>query len=92
MAEERRVPDDPLTFIKECVRDRQIYWTYHVNMRLAGRHITRKEILEAVDTYRLSNRIQRASTCQATSQWVPLEVLVSTFFLLPMLKAIMSES
>lgn len=53
MAEERKAPGDPLGFIKGCLRERQIYWTYHVNMRLAGRHITREEILEATDNYEL---------------------------------------
>ncbi|MCY4506786.1 MAG: hypothetical protein OXG35_07470 [Acidobacteria bacterium] len=33
---ERTVPADPLAFIMRCVRERRIYWTYHVNMRLAG--------------------------------------------------------
>ena len=28
-------------------------WTYHVNMRLQGRHITRETILDAVNTYEL---------------------------------------
>ena len=30
-----------------------IYWTYPVNMRLAGRHILRDEILEATDNYEI---------------------------------------
>ncbi len=38
-------------FIQRCVRSRRILWTYHVNMRLWGRHITRREILDAVDSY-----------------------------------------
>ena len=33
------------------MRSRRVYWTYHVNMRLAGRHISRGEIFGAVDTY-----------------------------------------
>jgi len=47
---QRKVPDDPLTFIRQCVRNRRVLWTYHVNMRLHGRYITRHEILEAVDS------------------------------------------
>ncbi|MBI4608966.1 MAG: DUF4258 domain-containing protein [Candidatus Rokubacteria bacterium] len=31
----------------------RIFWTYHVNMRLAGRFIPREAILAAVDTYQL---------------------------------------
>jgi hypothetical protein len=53
IAGERRVPDDPIAFIKKCLQGRRIYWTYHVNMRLAGRHITRDEILEAIDGYEI---------------------------------------
>ena len=46
-------PDDPLRFIQRCVRDRKVYWTYHVNLRLERRDITRQEILAAVDTYEI---------------------------------------
>ncbi|MBI4473184.1 MAG: DUF4258 domain-containing protein [Acidobacteria bacterium] len=49
----RKVPDDPLGFIQRCVRERKIHWTYHVNMRLAGRYLTRDEILQAVDSYEI---------------------------------------
>jgi hypothetical protein len=48
-----RVPDDALEFIKRCVRERKVYWTYHVNMRLAGRYLTRDEIFGAVDSYEI---------------------------------------
>ena len=48
---DRQLPDDPLAFIQACVRERQVYWTYHVNMRLQGRYIARQAILDAVDTY-----------------------------------------
>ncbi len=51
MGPDRKVPDDPLTFIRECIRSRRVLWTYHVNMRLHGRYITRPEILEAVESY-----------------------------------------
>ena len=50
---ERTVPEDPLAFIVRCVREHRVYWTYHVNMRLAGRHISRRDICEATDTYEL---------------------------------------
>ena len=50
---ERTVPADPLAFIVRCVRERRIYWTYHVNMRLTGRHISRRDICEATDTFEL---------------------------------------
>src|ERR1022692_3404572 len=50
---ERRLPADPLLFIRECVRSRQIFWTYHVNMRLAERFIRRETILDAVESYEI---------------------------------------
>jgi hypothetical protein len=50
---DRQLPDNPLVFIQVCVRKRQILWTYHVNMRLQGRYITREAILDTVDTYEL---------------------------------------
>ena len=49
----RSAPKDPLAFIVRCVREQRVYWTYHVNMRLAGRHISRRDICEATDTYEL---------------------------------------
>ena len=49
----RKVPDDPLALIQRCVRERKIHWTYHVNMRLAGRYLTRNDILDAVDSYEI---------------------------------------
>ena len=49
----RKAPDDPLTFIQQCVRNRRILWTYHVNMRLHGRYLSRNDILEAVNGYEI---------------------------------------
>ena len=51
MTEQRKLPDDPLAFIKKSLRESRLYWTYHVNMRLEGRHITRQEIHAAIDGY-----------------------------------------
>ena len=51
MRAERVFPEDPLAFIQRCVQRRQLYWTYHINMRLQGRFISRQHILDAVDTY-----------------------------------------
>ena len=53
MANERRLPDDPVRFIQDRVRRRRVLWTYHVNMRLSGRFIPREAILQSVDTYEL---------------------------------------
>lgn len=53
MTDDRRLPEDPISFIQDCVRQRHIRWTYHVNVRLAGRFIARETLLGAVDTYEL---------------------------------------
>lgn len=45
------LPDDPLSFIQECVRSRRMFWTYHVNMRMDRRSIARRTILDAVESY-----------------------------------------
>jgi hypothetical protein len=49
----RRIPDDALSFIQACVRIRRVFWTYHVNMRLKGRFIPRKAVLDAVESYEI---------------------------------------
>ena len=46
-----RTTDDPLGFIQRCLRERKLFWTYHVNMRLERRHIRRDEILNAAGSY-----------------------------------------
>ena len=50
---DQKVPADPLRFIRECVRNRRVLWTYHVNMRLKGRFIRRETILNAVESYEI---------------------------------------
>ena len=40
-----------MAFLKRCVRERAIVWTYHVNMRMGSRELSRRVILEAVDTF-----------------------------------------
>ena len=46
-------PSDPLPFIKDCVKNGRLYWTYHVNMRLTARDIGRAMIIASVDTYEI---------------------------------------
>lgn len=53
MASERIIPDDPLEFIQRCVRERKILWTYHVQMRLKGRTLSREALLQAVGTFEI---------------------------------------
>ena len=47
------VPDDPLVFIQECVEKRLLFWTYHVNMRMQGRYVSRDMILDSTDSYEI---------------------------------------
>lgn len=44
------LPDNPLAFITRCLRENKIVWTYHLNMRLAHRSISRDEILTSVNS------------------------------------------
>jgi len=34
MSDQRLIPDDPLSFIQNCIREGRLFWSYHVNMRL----------------------------------------------------------
>ena len=53
MTPDRSLPMDALSFIHRCVRERKVFWTYHVNMRPAGRHILRDELFEAIESYEI---------------------------------------
>ena len=53
MASDRKIPDNPLEFITARIRSRRIFWTYHVNLRLEQRVISRETILSAVDSYEI---------------------------------------
>jgi hypothetical protein len=44
------LPDAPLAFIKDCISDGRIRWTYHVTMRLQTRRLTAGMIYEAMDS------------------------------------------
>lgn len=47
------VPDDPLGFIRDCIKAGRIYWTYHVNMRIRERSIPRKRIVGVIESYEI---------------------------------------
>jgi hypothetical protein len=49
----RIIPDDPLGFIRQCIREERILWTYHINMRMRNRFISRQMILESTDNYEI---------------------------------------
>jgi len=44
---------DVLEFIRTCIGEGRIYWTYHVNMRLKGRFVSREAVLLSSDTYEI---------------------------------------
>lgn len=46
-----QIPSGPLAFIKRCCVERKILWTYHVNMRMREKHISRAEILSAIESF-----------------------------------------
>jgi hypothetical protein len=76
----RRFPTDALAFIQRCVRERKVYWTYHVNMRLAGRYISRDELLEGTETYEIiesyaEDKYLPSYLVWATSEGGPFHVL-----------------
>ena len=49
----KKMPDDPIEFISRCLNEGKVYWTYHVNMRLTSRGITRSDILMATASLQL---------------------------------------
>ena len=50
---ERKLPDDPVAFIRECLQEGRILWTYHVNMRLGQRFIARETIIASAGSYEI---------------------------------------
>ena len=45
----RTLPDDPVGFIRKCLSRGKVFWTYHVNIRLGQRFISRNTIVGAED-------------------------------------------
>jgi hypothetical protein len=45
--------DEALAFIRQCIRQRSIIWSYHVNMRMEQRSITRNAILAAEPSFEI---------------------------------------
>ena len=50
---DRKLPDDPLDFIRSCVRNERMVWTYHIGRRLEKRAIGRSAIVASTKTYEL---------------------------------------
>ena len=53
MMPERMLPENPLEFIRRCITQRKIHWTYHVNMRLKGRFIPREAIVGSIENFEI---------------------------------------
>ncbi|MBI5605958.1 MAG: DUF4258 domain-containing protein [Deltaproteobacteria bacterium] len=53
MNDRHRIPIDPLSYIQRCIKERKIFWTYHVTMRLKERFINRNEILDSVSQFEI---------------------------------------
>ncbi len=53
MKSECILPGNPLEFIRQCVKQQRVLWTYHINMRLKERSISRKAIIESVISYEI---------------------------------------
>jgi hypothetical protein len=58
MPHEEGLTDDPLVFIRRCVKERKVFWTYHVNMRLKHRFIGREAILQSHSSYEILEEYQ----------------------------------
>jgi len=50
---ERMLPADPLAFIRKCLAQGKVFWTYHVNMRLEARSISRPAILGSSESFQI---------------------------------------
>ena len=53
MSDSESQRDQVLEFIRDRVKRRRVWWTYHVNMRLGERSITRRMILDSADRYEI---------------------------------------
>jgi hypothetical protein len=47
------LPDNPVKFIRRCVKEGKILWTYHVNMRMRARFIPRRSIVDSYESYEI---------------------------------------
>lgn len=51
MVASQKIPAQPLEFTQRCIRQNRIFWTYHVNMRIGQRPVTRDMIVNAVGSF-----------------------------------------
>lgn len=45
--------DDALLFIQRCVKERKVLWTYHVNMRMKERSISRQMMMDSAADFEI---------------------------------------
>ena len=76
MGEHYHRPDDPLEFIRQCVSDGNIYWTYHVNMRLRSRKIVRKAIVDSLEKYEVIEAYPEDKYLPSYLVWTEYESLI----------------
>jgi hypothetical protein len=43
--------ENSLLFIRNCIKRKDVIWTYHVNMRMKGRFISRQAIIESYNNF-----------------------------------------
>jgi len=48
-----------LAFIQGCVREGRLFWTYHVNMRLRQRSVSRETVTGSADSYEIIEEYPR---------------------------------
>ena len=53
MGDDALTPSDPRGFIQRCVRERKVFWTHHINMRMKDRAITRAMIVDTLAGYEI---------------------------------------
>lgn len=47
------IPEYPLEFIKHCVTERKLRWTYHADIQMRDRTIDRQTIIDSVDAFEI---------------------------------------
>jgi hypothetical protein len=91
MVSERIIPDNPLAFVQRCVRERKVFWTYHVQMRLKGRTLSREALLRSVESYEVLEAYPDDKYLPSYLVYCDSEEVWRTFTSLPMLPATTSE-
>lgn len=83
MNQSRAIPSDPVGFVKRCLAEEKILWSYHVNMRFRQRPVTRAMVLKAADALELVEAYPRDKYCPsylflAEAEGVRFHVLIAT--------------